>query len=61
MDVDLIVRLALADKFTPEEATVDGLRHDFLGDCPDANQPDARDPECPACQRLVALRGGRST
>ena len=26
--------------------------HLYEGDCPDPLQPDARDPECPACQRM---------
>ena len=26
--------------------------HLYEGDCPDPLQPDSRDPECPACQRM---------
>ena len=26
--------------------------HLYQGDCPDPLQPDARDPECPACRRM---------
>jgi len=27
-----------------------GVKHIYAGNCPDENQPDARDPECPACR-----------
>lgn len=26
------------------------MKHIYQGDCPDENQPDARDPNCPACR-----------
>lgn len=32
------------------------LEHRYAGDCPDETQPDARDPDCPACQRLSSAR-----
>jgi len=53
--VNSIVRLVLADARSSAALTVDGLRHSFAGSCPDPTQPDSRDPECPACARLIAL------
>jgi hypothetical protein len=44
LDIDeavKVIRLAAA----PDD-------HLYEGDCPDPLQPDARDPECPACQRM---------
>lgn len=29
------------------------LAHDYQGACPDEQQPDARDPDCPACRALM--------
>jgi len=44
LDIDeaiKVIRLAAA----PDD-------HLYEGDCPDPLQPDARDPNCPACQRM---------
>lgn len=30
-------------------------RHASMGNCPEADQPDARDPDCPACAALLAI------
>lgn len=34
------------------------IRHIYNGDCPDdVEGPDARDPDCPACQVLAEVAG----
>lgn len=29
--------------------------HDYMGLCPDGQQPHERDPDCPACRELMRL------
>ena len=46
LDIDAAIRvIRLAAAPTDE--------HLYQGDCPDPLQPDARDPECPACRRMI--------
>ena len=48
------VRAMLAAERKRWEAAMH-LPHDYQGACPDALQPDARDPECAACRALLDL------
>jgi hypothetical protein len=39
--------------------SVAAAAHRYHGRCPDALQPEARDPDCPACQALQRLEAAR--
>jgi hypothetical protein len=52
--IDAAVALAVAAERERWKAAMP-LPHLYGGDCPDRDQPHARDPNCQACRALVAL------